>query len=202
MSPPVAQAEIPPRIPPRVPARPAFDTTPYREPPSTFGIDLRTGAAWDADGLRALTAGLQLAWFPYALGGTVGFALDGSGLAVREKGRVVTPDLTRDLSTVARVFPIQGLALVRVPLLGGAVLAGAGGGSAYGNVRVASRGRPTENASGWAPAFTGLLGYGHPAGAGSLFAEVRGQYVDAIAEQRVPGALELVSVSVGYRIGL
>jgi hypothetical protein len=182
--------------------RPPLDSAPYREPPRDFALDLRTGAAWDSDGLRALTAGLQLAWFPYALGGSVGFALDGSGLAVREEGQLVTPDLTREVSTVARVFPIQGLALVRVPVLGGVVLAGVGGGTAYGTVEVASRGQPTSDASGWAPAFTGLIGYGHPAGAGSLFLEVRGQYVDAIAGQRIPGALELFGVSVGYRFGL
>jgi hypothetical protein len=121
---------------------------------------------------------------------------------VREEGQVVTPELTRNLSTVARVFPIQGLALVRVPVLGGAVLAGLGGGTAYGTIEVASRGQPTVDESGWAPAFTGLLGYGHPAGAGSLFVELRGQYVDEIAEQRIPGSLELFGVSVGYRFGL
>jgi hypothetical protein len=90
VSPPVAQAEVPSKTPPRDAARPPLDSAPYREPPRDFAIDLRTGAAWDPDGLRALTVGLQLAWFPYALGGSVGFALDGSGLAVREEGQVVT----------------------------------------------------------------------------------------------------------------
>jgi hypothetical protein len=188
-------------MPERLPPRPVFDRTPLEEPPTSVGIDLRTGLAFDADGLRALTAGLQLAWFPYALGGSVGMALDASGLAVREDGRLVTPEISRELSTVARVFPLQALALVRLPLLGGSVVAGAGGGAAYGTVRVAARGLRSEDHSDWASALAGVVGYGHPAGAGSLFAEVRGQYVGTLAEQRVPGALELVNVSVGYRVG-
>jgi hypothetical protein len=185
-----------------VPRRPAPDTAPPPQLASDVAIDFRTGAAWDGEGLRALTAGAQVAWFPGALRGFVGLALDGSGLAVREKERLAADPQTVDLSTVARVFPIQGLALLRVPVLGGTALVGAGGGAAYGNVRVAARGRPTEDAGGWAAAVVGLVGYGHPLGAGSLFAEVRGQHVGTIADQDVPGALELVGVSIGYRVEL
>jgi hypothetical protein len=167
-----------------------------------LAIDVRTGAAWDREGLRALTAGAQIAWFPSPLRGYVGFALDGSGLAVREEERVLISGRNLQLSTVSRVFPIQGMALLRVPLLGGAMTVGAGGGSAYAVVRSATRTQPTNEVSGWASSFAAVLGYGHRAGAGSIFAEVRGQYVDTIAEQRVPGTLELLSVSLGYRIEL
>jgi len=202
----------PPPVPPASAPKPAVATSPPRQPALDRGpppqlrrdvaIDFRTGAAWDAEGLRALTAGAQVAWFPAALRGFVGVALDGSGLAVREKERRATAQQALDLSTVARVFPVQGLALLRVPVLGGTALVGAGGGSAYGNVRVATRGRPTEDFSGWAAAFAGLVGFAHPLGAGSLFAEVRGQHVGTIAEQDPPGTLELVGVSLGYRIEL
>jgi hypothetical protein len=121
---------------------------------------------------------------------------------VREEERVLISGRNLELSTVSRVFPIQGMALLRVPLLGGAMTVGAGGGSAYGVVRSAARTQPTNEVSGWAPSFAAVLGYGHPVGAGSLFAEVRGQHVDTIAEQRVPGTLELLSVSLGYRLEL
>ncbi|HET7752394.1 MAG TPA: hypothetical protein VFK85_00675 [Anaeromyxobacteraceae bacterium] len=182
--------------------RPVIDGTRLETRRSEVEIGLRSGAAWDREGLRALTAGLQVAWFPPPLSGYVGIALDGSGLAVRETERVPISGRNIEVSAVARVFPIQGVALLRLPLLGGSLVAGAGGGSAYGVVRTAARTQPTAEVSGWATSLTALLGYGHRAGGGSLFAEVRGQQVETIAEQRVPGALELVSVSLGYRFEL
>lgn len=197
-----ARARVPPDRPGGVGRRPVVERTRFDEPASDVAIDLRSGAAWDRDGLRAVTAGMQVAWFPSPLGGHLGLALDGSGLAVREKERALVAGRNLELSSVARVFPVQGLALLRVPLLGGDLVAGAGGGSAYGVVRTAARAQPTEEVSGWATSLTAVLGYGHRAGPGSLFLEVRGQYVDAIGDQRVPGALELLGASLGYRIGL
>lgn len=152
--------------------------------------------------MRALTAGVQLAWFPAPLGGYVGLAFDGSGLAVREEERVEISGRTLDATSVARVFPVQGLALLRVPLLGGALTAGVGGGSAYGTVRTAARTQPTSEVSGWAPSLTAVLGYGLRAGPGAFFGEVRAQQVDAIADQPLPGTLELLGVSLGYRVEL
>jgi hypothetical protein len=177
--------------------RPSFE-----DPTTAVSIGLRSGAAWDREGLRALTAGLQLAWFPRPLGGYVGVAIDGSGLAVREEESVAISGRTLDVSSVARVFPVQGLALFRMPLLGGALTGGVGGGSAYGVVRTAARAEPTSEVSGWGRSLTAVLGYGLHAGPGALFAEVRAQRVDRIADQPVPGSLELLGVSLGYRLEL
>jgi hypothetical protein len=179
-----------------------LDRTPLADPSRSVAIGIRSGAAWDREGLRALTAGVQLAWFPGPLGGYVGLAFDGSGLAVRERERAPISGRVLEVSSVAQVYPLQGLAVLRIPLLGGALTAGAGGGSAYGVVRTAARTVPTTDVTGWATSLTALLGYGRRAGPGALFAEVRGQRVDAIADQQVPGTLELLGVSLGYRLEL
>jgi hypothetical protein len=181
----------------RVLERPSFE-----DPTTEVLVGLRSGAAWDREGLRALTVGVQLAWFPRPLGGYVGVALDGSGLAVREEERALIGGRNLEVSSVAQVFPLQGLALFRVPLFGGTLIGGAGGGSAYGIVHTAARTLPRDDVTGWGRSLTAVLGYGVHAGPGALFVEVRAQRVDRIADQPVPGSLELLGASLGYRVEL
>jgi hypothetical protein len=198
-APPAApSATMPPRPPVTAGGiRPARVSRDALSPDATF--ELRTGVAFDRDGLRALVAGAQLSWFPVALG-RGGLGLDTGGLAVRQRAPAGAG--APELAAVSRIFTVQGLALLRTSLLGGTGVVGVGGGAAYGLARTAATSRPVTESSAWVPAYSAVASYGHRLGAGSLGLDVRFQHVGAIGEQRFPGALDLVGLAVGYRLDL
>jgi hypothetical protein len=162
----------------------------------------RAGLGAGRGGVRGSAAGLELAGLGRLRGALVGAALDASALAASWSSRGDAGGRALRVEGAERAMVLQGSAIGRARLGPGTLGLAAGGGLARVATELTVEAQPGATATAWTPAATAALSYRLRAGPGLAVGELRAQRIFDPGSGAVRGDLDLLTLSVGYAIGL
>ena len=156
----------------------------------------KVGFTKGTGGLSSPTGGAEMGLWTGALGQSFGLVLEAWVYAFSQSDTLGAMELTAEV----RYLALEASLGWRRPLRGGLLWLSAGGGAVLGSSQVSGiPGQPSVTESTWTAAANGCAGWGRPLGPGVPFGEVRVAWQADPGQGQVRGAVNSVTLNVGYR---
>jgi hypothetical protein len=156
----------------------------------------KIGFTKGTSGLSSPTGGAELGFWTGALGPSFGLVLEAWFYSFSQADTLAAMELT----TEVRYLALEASLGWRRPLRSGLFWLSAGGGAVRGSSQVSGiPGQASVTESTWTAGANGCVGWGRPLGPGVPFGEVRVAWQADPGQGQVRGAVNTVTLNVGYR---